>query len=465
MASFMADLQAQNVDRVVDGDEGKPHHPDDIVPVPNPGEVRLTQGGMQSSRYGTLKFLTPIVELDIEEVSQSEAEAYRRWRRGYQRNFSQVFDPIAVRFNVKPELLGIDVTVMPLIDDTDYEEMVNLTSGGEIGPDDGDPHEGTLIHFVMSIDKESETVQQVGRFGPLQSSQFGTSPFSWLGGTLAVYADRSPFWQELEDSEDAGDFLEQNLPRLPVMLRVGVSSSMRLTAFLASLKGFIQESAPDMTIWETHEHNGQSYVSVGPSQQAKRDVAGSVPDEFAVYYAPSPSALMLTFNEKLLHEALDRQNKRSEASGDGENTTHSADQWLGENACLKADRDVLNLLQPLDLGSYQQTMQRRAWGNIPVLNEWKRRFPDSDPVELHQVIWGTRLVCPGGGSYVWNSERNTMESTVYGHPGQPRAGTSLPPQVEVLQSGNFGITFENNGVRARVRLKRAPREDKKSGKE
>ena len=70
--------------------------------------------------------------------------------------------------------------------------------------------------------------------------------------------------------------------------------------------------------------------------------------------------------------------------------------------------------------SYRSQMQRLAWSNLPILNEWKRRYPDRDPVVLHEQFWQTRLVCPGGGKYVWNEKWQTMESTVFGHPGEPK---------------------------------------------
>lgn len=64
------------------------------------------------------------------------------------------------------------------------------------------------------------------------------------------------------------------------------------------------------------------------------------------------------------------------------------------------------------------------------------------------------LALPRGGTYAWNEEWRTMESTVYGHPGQPKAGRPAPPQLSRLLSGNFGVTFEQGGLRARVVLQR-----------
>jgi hypothetical protein len=102
----------------------------------------------------------------------------------------------------------------------------------------------------------------------------------------------------------------------------------------------------------------------------------------------------------------------------------------------------------------QRVMQNLAWSNLPILNEWKRMFPDQDPVEIHEQLWAARPVCPGGGEYVWNADWQTMESTVYGHPGEPRNGPAFPEALKQFEKGNFGVTFEEQGLRARAELLR-----------
>jgi len=55
---------------------------------------------------------------------------------------------------------------------------------------------------------------------------------------------------------------------------------------------------------------------------------------------------------------------------------------------------------------------------------------------------------------VWNEEFQTMESTLFGHPGQPRAAGLLPEALPELDSANFGLTFEDDGLRARAKIAR-----------
>jgi hypothetical protein len=108
----------------------------------------------------------------------------------------------------------------------------------------------------------------------------------------------------------------------------------------------------------------------------------------------------------------------------------------------------------LSSGDFQHTLQLRSWGNLPILNEWRRRYPGRDPLELHEQYWHTRLVCPGGGKYVWNDEWQTMESTAFGHPGRPKQPQELPAPWQSIIGGNLGVTFEQAGLRAKAVIDR-----------
>jgi len=118
------------------------------------------------------------------------------------------------------------------------------------------------------------------------------------------------------------------------------------------------------------------------------------------------------------------------------------------------DRKMLDLVSVMSHEDGQLEIKIRAWSNLPILNEWKRLYPDRDPVELHECVWKIRPICPGGGRYVWNDKYQTMESTVYGHPGEPKKGPTAAIALDQFSSGDFGLTFENQGLRARVSLEK-----------
>jgi hypothetical protein len=47
-----------------------------------------------------------------------------------------------------------------------------------------------------------------------------------------------------------------------------------------------------------------------------------------------------------------------------------------------------------------------------------------------------------------------MESTVYGHPGQPKAGPEKALPIANITSANLGLTFENDGLSGKIVLER-----------
>src|SRR2546423_9069920 len=120
-----------------------------------------------------------------------------------------------------------------------------------------------------------------------------------------------------------------------------------------------------------------------------------------------------------MKRALDRQAAREAGDGGGEGCLRlSPLPWLGDNYCLQMDGPgMAKILSGVIGRSFTSEMQRRAWASLPILNEWKRRFPDLDPVQVHERLWQVRLIDPSGTSnsgYAWNESLQTMQSTVYG---------------------------------------------------
>lgn len=450
-AAVMAEVQAAHLERLV-AQKVNREEVQAAFWVPEADHFTLTADGVRSSVYGDLHFQTPISELDLAYVTQEEANLYRRWRDGYQGNWSNFFDPIAVRFSVAPDKLAVDLTVMPLIDNTEYRRLTDVSRGARLAPATGDPHPEALIHGALALNPESEAMKSYGNFA---ASLVKISPLSWIGDSVAVYADSDPYWKDLAAAEDRDDFLGDNVHRLPVALHVSVRSGLRLTAFLTALRGFIEQTAPGMIQWETKTHHDEHYVKIASSPQARSQMGGAL-ERLAIYYAASGQGLTVTLNESVLHRALERQKARREVGETPKGGDEGPPSWLGGNLGLRVSNDALAIIQTASGEQYRRAMQTRAWGNLPILNEWRRRFPDHDPLTLHAQFWGVRPVCPGGGRYVWNERWSTYESTVYGHPGHPKPGPDLPASLQDVNSANFGVTFEEHGLRGRVELSLTP---------
>lgn len=413
-------------------------------------EAAIDNDGVHSTRWGSLVFCTPVIELALAAVSETEATAYRRWRDGYQRNWSQFFDPIAVRVRVDDKVMAADVSVMPLIAASEYRRSVEISLGAKIEPSFPDVHP-VLARFDMAINPASRPFKMGTRMAASMAPGLDVDPLAWMGQTIGLFVDPDPFWQELGTAKKPEEFMQANWYRMPIGFEVEVKSALRLTAFLAGLRVFLEDTAPDMTSWASQEHGGKKYVRIGPSEAARRDMREI--ENAALFYAVSGKRLLLSLNEELVKRALDRENARAAAEKDGNAVSDpQAPPMLGENMTLHVSPTGAQALRQVGIGPAQIELQRYSFQNLPILDEWKRVFPDLDPVEVHERVFKVRPLCPGGGQYLFNDKLGVMESTAYGSPIAPRQGPSFPPVVQRLTAGDFGLTFDEFGLRARVEL-------------
>ena len=459
MAAVMSELSAQNIDALAK--RQAPGTPlTTAIPLVNAGELRLTNAGVTSSTYGSLAFMTPIVELNVAEVTKSEASAYERWRDTYQRNWSWAFDPIALRIGVLPTQVKADVTVMPIIDFSQYAELMAASKGATIKPGSGDPHDA-LAHVVYSINPDSEPMKQLGMTLSAFAPAIKVSPFDWLGQTVALYADDDPFWKDLAAAKDPEDFFGKNFPRLPIAVHAEVRNGLKLAAFLTAFRGFVEQAAPGLTAWQTPQWHERAYVKISSTEQTRQTIGEDFPN-FAIHYYASAHSFVLTLNEDLLKRAIDRDIARSgattqpAAAAPPPATLPATRPWLGQNLALQVNRRVIDVVRGSAREYYQDAMQTLSWGNIPILNEWKSRFPDRDPIELHEQLWHVRLIDPAGGKYVWNEQLRTMQSSVYGSPEEPKPGPDSPGILQQFVEGNFGVDFEDKGIRAKANVTLQP---------
>ena len=441
-AAALAALEAEQYEAMESGKGVGANLPNEFPQI-DCGKITLTERGAVSSIYGNTRFMTPIAELDMKFVTEAEAAGYKRWRENYQRNWSRYFDPIGVQLKLSDDEIFADVTVMPLIVASEYNRFVRLAGDSRITDGAGDPHPEALFQVVMAFDHDSELARQFGlAFPSWPGIQPRTNPLRWVGQTVSFSIDSDKLFEEAAKAEDGETFIEKNIGRLPVLLHVDVVEPLVAGLFMAGLRTFVENTAPGYTKWSTRKHGEIEYVRVEPGVQADADFEG-----FALHYATLKGSLIFGVNEEVFKRAVDRHQRRQ---ANPDETKHK---WLGEHVAGRANRKIFQAMETLsgDDG-YRGELQMRAWKNIPILNEWKRLFPGRDPVELHEKLTGIRLLCPGGGKYVWNDAWKTYESSVFGHCADPKRGPEDCLPFEGWTWGNFGVTLEKEGIRARASI-------------
>jgi hypothetical protein len=164
-------------------------------------------------------------------------------------------------------------------------------------------------------------------------------------------------------------------------------------------------------------------------------------------------------NEGVLTRAIDRELARrshtttaAAAAEDQPPTTRPIKPWLGESYCLHLTaRFLQSFTAPGPREMMQAEAQNVAWRNEPILNEFRRLLPDQDPVQAYERVFGITLIDGGGGKYEWDPKWQTMQSSVYGSPEQPKSGPTVLDSIQGM-GGNFGVTFEHDGLRGRAEI-------------
>lgn len=409
--------------------EGKPTtetYPDLLGKVTDAGSTP------DSEVYNTLGFLTPSSELAIKSVTPAEANAYNRWREGYESGWRRVFDPIALRLKMDGPKRELDLSVLPLTIDSSYRDWMEITGTGKPKEGARAPHESAKAFFSLNIDTESPAFRRLGEQSVQMLPSLKANALGWVGDSVSLYLDESFFWTALARG-NAKTLLEMNYLRLPLGIRIDSRSSVQLAVFITALRGYIEESAPNLLRWEQRKHGEIAYLAVLSKEEEENPLSP------AIYYAALKGALLISLDERVLKDAIDREEKKAVSTGnhvqatlDGSSATLLG--MVGEN---RLDRQRLE-----------------SWAALPILNEWHRREPQKDPVALHAAVFREDIRCPGGKGYRWNEAAGTMESVVFGYPAEPR-GEEVKFASAPVRFG-AGLRFEDGGLRLQAAMEPAP---------
>ncbi|MBT5378316.1 MAG: hypothetical protein HN675_14935 [Opitutae bacterium] len=417
-----------------------------------------------SSTFGNLAFLTPIAELKINKITQSEKQAYISFRDRYQKRWRNFFDPIGGTITVKSGKLALDISILPLIEGSEYNDLREIVGDQQFISNAATPRRESLLHAIFAIDMKTRTMRQAGGFLSKTTPSLGTNALGWIGKWVSFQLEDSPFWDEVArkamEGEDIDDFMEENFHRIPVIAKIDVRNPFKMTAFLAAFRAFLNQTSPGMLAWENQTHKDQTFVRISLSEKAKKEMKKSPFRDFALHYRVEPTRLTFALSEKLIKKTIEGKIDNNKESQSGKNNTSpegSQPKWSGKSMGMRLSAKAIPHIQNLSQENIQTTLQWRSWNNLHILNEWRRHHGIENALKFHQRNWNTLLVCPGGGNYQWNEEFKTYESSIFGHPARPRNPDTLKTSpFSGLNEISFGLTFEEDGMRAKTEILSKP---------
>jgi hypothetical protein len=129
----------------------------DACCCPDGGTYHLSADGMSGvcTCHGRAHFLTPNLEIPLEQVSGGEAEQYRTFCEDYEQYWRSYFDPIAIRVQVTPERYRLETIVLPLIDNSIYTGLAATLAGAPEELDSLPVPERNIFTVNFRLNKEA----------------------------------------------------------------------------------------------------------------------------------------------------------------------------------------------------------------------------------------------------------------------------------------------------------------------
>jgi len=384
------------------------------------GGVTFPDGIVHSEKFGTLAFMRPIAELGMANATTAEVRAYDQWRRQYENQWRR-FDPIAIQIQLQENQFETDLTVMPLRAGSIYRRWIQSARQQVLGPSDGDRHADAMVHAIM----------------PSRGMMiFNQADY------MEFFLDESPVWQELAQAKDPHEFARSIDYDFPVVVSAQFAEEHLATRFHEMVRTFLG-SLTGQNKWTQQSHREIQYEQMLYRMGYQDDA-----DQCNIYMLKHKARVVATLNQKAMHRLIDRMLD--------DPAIPQLTPWAGDHIGLKITPEAMQILSIINSVPMVERLQERSWSNLPILNEWKRMYPDEDPLEVHQRLWATKLICPAGGEYVWNDTWKSMESTATGHPARPKLPVDPRALLPDFQSLDAGITFEPEGLRGKSIIQLVP---------
>ena len=432
-----------------------------------------------SASYGTLRFMTPLVELPIDKVSESERSGYQTFVQNYEHYWRRYFDPIGVRIKVGTAV-KFDVTILPLIADSSYDSLKDTSSGSLVRVDPKKFPPDTLFRLVFHINPQGRDLQSFKSFftGMAQQDRNSSAPSvgglvgssvnltDWIGewfsiwvaetGTLKEAAQRAYAVADGNTSVGYSDPFN-DISKTPLVLGIHQKNGVSLAAFLVALRSLIQGTAPDMVSYTNLEpYKNVTIVKISEGRNSPMPPTPGV-EPPAVYYATVGDGFYLSTQTATLKSLIDHSSGElslvaKDAAAQAETFDAHAFNYVSAGPVV---RDTVRFL--LEQQAYAATL--RNFGAAWIIGRMGFANGQIDD-ETQFNLLGYRLASPGGGTYSYDAATDLVSSSVYGSMREPKRRSESPldspvsKMVDSVERLISTLRFTEEGLQATVQIDR-----------
>lgn len=425
-----------------------------------------------SERYGRPGHLTPLVELDVDNVTAKEKSDYEQFRDQYQNYWRRYFDPVGIRI-ATGQTLRLSVTILPLIDNSRYAELQELIGGRAVELEPIRRDGPVVLRLAAHLNPDSQLLQMVQSIG---ASELARDVPPAMRKAMMWMGSRMEFW--IEDSDALTAAIHGQQPSkafdVPVVLAVEVKNPLGLAAFLTGIQTMVQVSSPNTVIFEpTEPYKGYLLTRVRPEPdswvvQDKED--GERMRNVGLYYGKIGRMLYLSTSLPTLHRIIDAMPASQPASGAtseaaaSQPATMAAAPSVKGHLSLRFDlekaaqcRQVLMYLLTTGMWETEQQHLRNLWllTHTVGLGPQAKASPER--------VLGYAIDSALGNTYRYDAPRDEIVGSTTGSLWNPTMSEELPPAsplrrlFESIRRIEVALEFTQDGLRTDLAFDRTSR--------
>jgi len=373
---------------------------------------------VKSDLYGKTNYMIPLIEIETGNISQREAEEYKKFSESYRSFWKDYFDPVGIRIKTDP-LFSVETCILPLINSSIYSLLSGISGGKPVELHPDNKMKSDTFSIALKINplmiNSFITLSGTGDDRTLKSiskpEDIFTGEFQFHMGDALPLADfnstiLSDFFTDsiTRSSEMITGFLVWSLFH-PVRIALPVKKPQEGIILInniinklvdrGSFNNFVQE---------------ESYLS----SYNKTDILVVKLTFFSslitrIYIAEKDNILNIATTEKYIKEIIDAK--------PGTNNTAIT----GNAAIVLRPAGMVLERDTYRAGMIENGLQksRKNSGTIKLMG---MIFPDADSKDIPDLIYknfGFKPVCPLGGNYIYDRKTGTVMNSVYGRTDSP----------------------------------------------
>jgi hypothetical protein len=425
-----------------------------------PEELVLPEGGelswnnqhdrAVSDVYNTLHFATPLVELPVDRITPSEDTEYRRFREQYLGLWRRYFDPVGMRFQLTDRRVRVETYILPLIRNSQYDSLRDMTGRRLIGLRPSQFAANTLAQLTL------------GGGGPEDAKE-----------RLIVRLDDGPMFQQVVDWWRRGqqspnqEWWQEALRmflQLPVVVGIEELKDPRATVdnIERTADNFLTEKREK---FDYHGHTVTKAILKPDIIQVAAQFLGltdiNPKQNENLYHVLIGNAWYVSFSKSAIKAVIDEAIARQARPGGAQ-----PEEVVEVNSSFYLAPKAFNQSRAALRSFLEWETQRRALVNNTIIYPLYRTgliAKDASEADARAKAfqwYGFIPVSPDGAAYVYDASRDEVVNKRHGTPRQPlyHAGPAddspLAHLLDQLQSVRADLRFREDGVHTVLTMER-----------